>query len=150
MHPANEEQPQPDAGGARFQPRGQVLAEISNSMVRLYREHFGKGPTGAKTYVLDDLVICVLRDGLTTVEKTLFAQGRGDAVREVRAAFQDAVADRFTGVVERLTGRKVLAFMSQAHVGPDLAIEVFFLDRAMTANGSHETDAGEERTPGGG
>ena len=66
---------------------------------------FGKGPTGAKTYVLDDLVICVMRDGLTTVEKTLFEQGRGDAVREMRAAFQDAVSDRFTGVVEELTGR---------------------------------------------
>ena len=132
-----------------FHPRGQVLAGISNSMVRLYREHFGKGPTGAKTYVLDDLVICVMRDGLTTVEKTLFEQGRGDAVREMRAAFQDAVSDRFTGVVEELTGRKVVAFMSQAHVGPDLAIEVFFLDGAVAANGSHETEASGEEAVGG-
>ena len=144
MHSDEREQPQAQPSETEFQPRGQVLAEISNSMVRLYREHFGKGPTGAKTYVLDDLVICVLRDGLTTVEKTLFEQGRGDAVREMRAAFQDAVSDRFTGVVESLTGRRVLAFMSQAHVGPDLAIEVFFLDRAMTANGSHETEAGDK------
>jgi uncharacterized protein YbcI len=135
--------PEPDDGDAGFQPRGQVLAGISNSMVRLYREHFGKGPTGAKTYVLDDLVICVMRDGLTTVEKTLFEQGRGDAVREMRAAFQDAVSDRFTGVVEELTGRKVVAFLSQAHVGPDLAIEVFFLDGAVAANGSHETEASD-------
>jgi uncharacterized protein YbcI len=127
-----------------YQPPGQVLAEISNAMVRLYREHFGKGPTGAKTYVLDELVICVLRDGLTTVEKTLFERGRGDAVREMRVAFQDAVADRFTGVVEELTRRRVLAFMSQAHVDPDLAIEVFLLDRAMTDNGSHETEAGNQ------
>ena len=124
--------------------RGKVLSGISNSMVRLYREHFGKGPTGAKTYVLDDLVICVLRDGLTTVEKTLFEQGRGDAVREMRAAFQDAVADRFTSTVERLTNRKVVAFMSQAHVAPDLAIEVFFLDGPVEENGSHDTD-GDER-----
>ena len=123
------------------QPGGQVLAGISNSMVRLYREHFGKGPTGAKTYVLDDVVICVLRDGLTTVEKTLFEQGRGDTVREMRAAFQDAVSDRFTEVVEELTGRRVVAFLSQAHVGPDLAIEVFFLDGAVAANGLHETGA---------
>jgi uncharacterized protein YbcI len=146
MHPEEQEQPQPETEhrDMGFHSRGEVLAEISNSMVRLYREHFGKGPTGAKTYVLDDLVICVLRDGLTRVEKTLFEQGRGDAVREMRAAFQDAVADRFTGVIEELTGRKVLAFMSQAHVGPDLAIEVFFLDRAMTANGSHDTEPEEE------
>ena len=90
-----------------------------------------------------------MRDGLTTVEKTLFEQGRGDAVREMRAAFQDAVSDRFTGVVEELTGRKVVAFMSQAHVGPDLAIEVFFLDGAVAANGSHETEASDEEAVGG-
>ena len=95
--------------------------------------------------MLDDLVICVLRDGLTTVEKTLFEQGRGDAVREMRAAFQDAVADRFTEVVEAHTGRRVVAFMSQAHVAPDLAIEVFFLDGAVEENGSHDTDGDERR-----
>ena len=71
---------------------GENLRKISSAIVGLYREHFGKGPTGAKTYVLDDLVICVLRDGLTTVEKTLFERGKGDVVREMRAAFQDAVA----------------------------------------------------------
>ena len=134
---------------AEFHPRGQVLAGISNSMVRLYREHFGKGPTGAKTYVLDDLVICVMRDGLTTVEKTLFERGKGDVVREMRAAFQDAVADRFTSTIEHLTDRKVVAFMSQAHVGPDLAIEVFFLDGAVAATGSHETEASGEEAVGG-
>jgi uncharacterized protein YbcI len=122
------------------EPRGEVLAGISTAIVRLYREHFGKGPTGAKTYALDDLIICVLRDGLTTVEKTLFDRGRADTVREVRSAFQDAVADRFTSVVEEATGRRVTAFMSQAHVDPDLAIEVFFLDHPLGENGSHEAD----------
>jgi uncharacterized protein YbcI len=122
------------------EPSGETLSNISTSIVQLYREHFGKGPTGAKTYILDDLVICVLRDGLTTVEKTLFERGRADTVREVRAAFQDAVADRFTAAVEAATGRRVIAFMSQAHVDPDLAIEVFFLDRSLGSNGSYETD----------
>ena len=149
MQPENEKRPPRTAELEEgFQPSGRVLAGISNSMVRLYRDHFGKGPTGAKTYVLDDLVICVMRDGLTTVEKTLFEQGRGDAVREMRAAFQDAVADQFTSVVEGLTGRRVLAFMSQAHVAPDLAIEVFFLDRAVAASGSHETAAAEDEAAG--
>jgi uncharacterized protein YbcI len=142
MHAGN---PTPEPESAE-PPSGRTLAEISNAMVRLYREHFGKGPTGAKTYVLDDLVICVLRDGLTTVEKTLFEQGRGDAVREMRAAFQDAVADRFTTVVEDLTKRKVVAFMSQAHVGPDLAIEVFFLDGSVEENGSHESQHDDAAT----
>jgi uncharacterized protein YbcI len=122
------------------EPSGETLSNISTSIVQLYREHFGKGPTGAKTYILDDLVICVLRDGLTTVEKTLFERGRADTVREVRSAFQDAVADRFTAAVEAATGRRVIAFMSQAHVDPDLAIEVFFLDDSLPENGSIETD----------
>jgi uncharacterized protein YbcI len=121
-----------------YRPRGEVLAGISSGIVGLYREHFGKGPTKAKTYVLDDLVICVLRDGLTKVERTLFAKGRADSVREMRAAFQEAVTDKFNSVVEDLTGRKVLAFMSQAHVDPDLAIEVFFLDRAESPFGVNE------------
>jgi len=117
---------------------GENLRRISSAIVGLYREHFGKGPTGAKTYVLDDLVICVLRDGLTTVEKTLFERGKGDVVREMRAAFQDAVAERFTSTIEHLTDRKVIAFMSQAHVGPDLAVEVFCLDEPVGPVGAVE------------
>ena len=117
------------------EPSGEVLAGISSGIVGLYREHFGKGPTKAKTYVVDNLVICVLRDGLTTVERTLFARGKADSVREMRTAFQDAVADKFNAVVEDLTGRRVVAFMSQAHVNPDLAIEVFFLDGSIEQNG---------------
>jgi uncharacterized protein YbcI len=125
---------------AGFAPTGKMLSGISTAIVGLYREHFGKGPTKAKTYALDDVVICVLRDGLTTVEKTLFDRGRADTVREVRSAFQDAVAERFTSAVEAVTGRRVVAFMSQAHVDPDLAIEVFFLDDSLPTNGSFETD----------
>lgn len=117
---------------------GEHLRQISSAIVGLYREHFGKGPTAAKTYVLDDMVICVLRDGLTTVEKTLFERGKGDVVREMRAAFQDAVAERFTSTIERLTDRKVIAFMSQAHVAPDLAIEVFCLDQPVGPVGAVE------------
>lgn len=148
MHSDEREQPQAQQSETEFQPRGQVLAEISNSMVRLYREHFGKGPTGAKTYVLDDLVICVLRDGLTKVEKTLFERGKGDVVREMRAAFQDAVADRFTSTIERLTDRNVVAFMSQAHVAPDLTIEVFCLDQSVGPVGAIEMEINTEATEG--
>jgi uncharacterized protein YbcI len=110
---------------------GETLSEITSSIVALYREHFGRGPTAAKTYALDDVIVCVLRNGLTVIERTLFNGGRADTVRTMRAAFQDAVADRFTDSIEELTGTKVLAFMSQAHVDPDLSIEVFFLDRPV-------------------
>jgi uncharacterized protein YbcI len=128
-------------------PSGQALAEISNAIVQLYRDHFGKGPTRAKTYALDDVVICVLRDGLTTVERTLFERGRADSVREMRSAFQDAVAERFTTAVEHHTRRKVIAFMSQAHIDPDLTIEVFFLDGPLPVNGSMEMDGDGNEVP---
>ena len=113
------------------QVSGETLSRITGAIVALYREHFGRGPTAAKTYALDDVIVCVLRNGLTVIERTLFNGGKADTVRTMRAAFQDAVADRFTGAIEELTDRKVLAFMSQAHVDPDLAIEVFFLDRPV-------------------
>jgi uncharacterized protein YbcI len=116
---------------ARQQISGETLSRITSSIVGLYREHFGRGPTAAKTYALDDIVVCVLRDGITVIEKTLFNGGKADTVRAMRAAFQDAVAHRFTGAIEELTGREVRAFMSQAHVDPDLAIEVFFLDKPL-------------------
>jgi uncharacterized protein YbcI len=125
-----------EAGRSR---RGGLLEEISNAMVHIYRESFGRGPTGAKTYVLDDLVFCVLRDGLTAVERTLRDQGEGAFVREMRVKFQDAVEDQMRGKVEEVTGRRVTAFLSQANVEPELMIEVFFLDGPVGANGSHES-----------
>jgi uncharacterized protein YbcI len=124
---------------AQQAPRGgKLLEEITNSIVHLYHEDFGRGPTGAKTYVLDDLVICVLRDGLTPVERTLRDGGHGELVREVRLRFQDAVEAQLRGMVEELTRRKVTAFLSQANVDPELTIEVFFLDGPAGTDGSHE------------
>lgn len=122
--------------------KGAVLAGISNGMVRLFRDYFGRGPTAAKSYALDDVVVVVLRDGLSTAEKTLFQRGRADAVREVRTAFQDTVADEFKRVVEELTGRRVVAFMNQSHVNPDLAVEIFFLESSIDDGdgGALETD----------
>jgi uncharacterized protein YbcI len=129
--------PQPDTPAP--EPRGKLLEEISNGIVGLYREGFGRGPTGAKTYVMDDLVLCVLRDGLTPVERTLRDQGQGEFVREMRVKFQDAVEDQMRGMVEELTGRSVVAFLSQATVDPELMIEIFFLDGATGSDGSHES-----------
>ena len=111
--------------------RGETMRRVSSAIVGLYREYFGKGPTKAKTYAHDDVIVCVLRDGLTTIEKTLSDRGMTNTVREVRIAFQEAVGDRFVAVVEELTERRVIAFMSQMHVAPDLVIEVFVLDRPL-------------------
>jgi uncharacterized protein YbcI len=129
------------AGAPARRRKGELLEQISNSIVHLYSESFGRGPTAAKTYVMDDLVFCVLRDGLTPVERTLRDRGEGEFVREMRVRFQDAVEDQLRGMVEELTGRRVVAFLSQANVDPELTIEVFFLDGPVGANGSHETPA---------
>ena len=127
------------AGTPGPQRKGELLEQISNSIVGLHRESFGRGPTGAKTYVMDDLVFCVLRDGLTPVERTLRDRGQGEFVREMRVRFQDAVEEQLRGMVEELTGRRVVAFLSQANVDPELTIEVFFLDGPTGTNGLHET-----------
>jgi uncharacterized protein YbcI len=107
---------------------GPLLAEVTNAIVRLHREHYGKGPTRSKTYVLDDVLLCVMRDVLTTVERTLVEAGEHAKVRDTRFAFEDATRDRFVEAVERIVGRRVLGFTSQVLVTEDVAIEMFLLE----------------------
>jgi uncharacterized protein YbcI len=111
------------------QPRlGAELAEVTKGMVSLHRRFYGKGPTKAKTYVVNDTVICLLEGGFTTVERTLIAEHDVDAVLQVRRSFQAAMENHFTEVVEGALGRKVIAYMSQIHADPDLAVELFVLE----------------------
>src|SRR5262245_17578253 len=111
------------------QPRlGAELAEVTKGMISLHRRFYGKGPTKAKTYVVNDTVICVLEGGFTTVERTLIDEHDVDAVLQVRRSFQAAMEDHFTDVVENALGRKVIAYMSQIHADPDLAVELFVLE----------------------
>jgi uncharacterized protein YbcI len=120
-----------DAGAP---PRGkQVWAAISDRLVGLHREYYGKGPTKAKTFLVDDTVLCLLQGGFTVVEKTLIDGGREQAVHDIRRSFQAAMQERFTGVVEELTGRKVIAYMSQVHSDPDISAELFVLEPAKQA-----------------
>jgi uncharacterized protein YbcI len=106
---------------------GETLAMISREMVRLKAQHFGKGATEAKTYVCDDWLFCVLKGGMTTVERTLLEHGENDLVRQVRLRFQENMDDSFTGVIESLTGREVLTYQSQVVFDPDFTIEIFLL-----------------------
>jgi uncharacterized protein YbcI len=92
------------------------------------KDHYGKGPTQAKTYYHDDLVVCLLRGGFTRVEETLLEGGRGEDVISQRMAFQEVMRDRFQAVIEDATGRRVLGFMSGNQQHPDLICEVFVLD----------------------
>ncbi|HEX3263556.1 MAG TPA: Na-translocating system protein MpsC family protein [Solirubrobacterales bacterium] len=107
---------------------GQTLAQISTGLVQLHSRFYGKGPTKAKTHIVDDTVISILRGGFTTVERTLIDQGDVDAVYAMRRSFQMAMEQQFTTVVEEATGRRVIAHMSQIHQDPDLAVEIFVLE----------------------
>ncbi|MEJ7787338.1 MAG: Na-translocating system protein MpsC family protein [Solirubrobacteraceae bacterium] len=106
---------------------GDVLSAVSDGMVALLKEFYGRGPTRAKSYYQDDLVVCVLRGGFSRVEQTLLEGGRGSAVIQQRMEFQELMRDRFTGVVEQATGRPVIGFMSGNQQHPDLMCEVFVL-----------------------
>src|SRR3712207_475222 len=104
-----------------------VLATISNRVVRLHKEYYGKGPTKAKTYLSDELVVVLLRGGFTKVEETLLEEGRGHAVIQQRMEFQDVMQDRFKKVIEEELGREVIGFMSGSQQDPDLIAEMFVL-----------------------
>jgi uncharacterized protein YbcI len=110
------------------QSQGAVLTEISDGIVALLKDYYGVGPSQAKTYYSDDLVVCVLRGGFTRVEQTLLDGGRGHAVIEQRMAFQDVMRKRFETVVEAATGRTVIGFMSGNQQEPDMICEVFVLN----------------------
>ncbi len=109
------------------QHHGDVLTAISDGLVALLKEYYGRGPTQVKSYFQDDLVVCLLRGGFTRVEQTLLAGGRGSAVIEQRMEFQDLMRNRFEEVVEVATGREVIGFMSGNQQDPDMMCEVFIL-----------------------
>jgi uncharacterized protein YbcI len=105
-----------------------MLAEISTGLVQLHSRYYGKGPTKAKTHMVDDTVVCVLRGGFTTVERTLLDTGEVESVYQMRRSFQQAMEENFRLIVEQSTGRNVIAYMSSIHVDPDLAVELFVLE----------------------
>ena len=107
---------------------GALLTEISNAMVALHREHFGRGPAAAKALIVEDTVICTLSDVYTQVEKTLVRAGRREHVRETRVLHQYALEEEYKKPVERLTGRRVEAFISAVNFDPDVAVEIFLLE----------------------
>ncbi|HEX5897466.1 MAG TPA: Na-translocating system protein MpsC family protein [Thermoleophilaceae bacterium] len=109
--------------------QGEALAAVTNGIVGLFREYYGRGPTKAKSFLLDGyIVVCVLEDTMTTVEQTLVKNGNGDMVRQVRLTFQEAMADQFEGVVAAAMGRRVTAYHSQLTMEPDMGFEFFVLE----------------------
>jgi uncharacterized protein YbcI len=107
--------------------RGMMAAAISNAVVRCTREYTGRGPTKARTYINEDCITTFLADTLTKGERALVAKGDHDNVREMRRAFQQAMRDDLCAEIEKITDRQVIAFFSDSHIDPDMAVEGFAL-----------------------
>ena len=112
----------------RRTPDGELAAAISNTVVGALARTTGRGPTKAKTTLGDNGVFVVLQDSLTRGEQTLADAGEGQAVLDLRRRWQRVMQAEISRDVERLTGRKVIGFMSDNHIDPDLAVEVFVLE----------------------
>jgi len=123
----SEIQEEPAFGGA-------VMRSISNAAVRLLSEYTGRGPTKARTYVNEDLISIVLKDTMTTGERSLCRRGKGELVLSIRKAYQDTMGPALIAAVELNSGRPVLAFLSANHLEPDVAVESFVMGAATNGD----------------
>lgn len=119
-----------EGAGSGSEPQGSVRAAIANAIVGLFKTHFGRGPTAAKAWLLDDYVFVAMEGGLTRSEETLLADGKEDDVRRYRLAFQETVSADLRRLVAELTGRRVLDYHSQIVFHPPRSFEIFVLGEA--------------------
>jgi uncharacterized protein YbcI len=117
----------PDAGTRTDEDRtrGLVLSEISNEMVRLHKRYWGRGAVEAKSYLLDDFLLVVMRGGLTVAEESMLAHGHEREVRAFRQRWQDDMTDVLVPMVQERTGRSVANYQSQVMFDPDVVLEFF-------------------------
>ena len=115
--------------------RSDLRREISRALVAIFKEATGRGPAQALTYINENVILTLLRDTMTTAERTLLEEDQDQAVRSLRRLFQGVVRDQAIEAVERLTGHKVLAFLSDHAVDPDYAVEVFVMEPGLTDEG---------------
>jgi uncharacterized protein YbcI len=124
----------PEAHIGHSDRRGLELQEVTNAMVRLYKELFGRGPTKARTnYAGPDTLVTTIENSLTPAERNMIALGEHQRVRDIRMFFQYASEREFSEPVEQITGRKVRAFVSGVDTGRDVATEVFYLEPTEAA-----------------
>jgi uncharacterized protein YbcI len=114
-----------------------VLAGVSNAMVALHKEQFGRGPISARSHFAGpNTLVCVLEEALLPAERKLVAMGEHQRVRESRVAFQVATTDDFVGAVEQIVGRKVRAFASATDVVENVVFENFLFESELTSDGN--------------
>lgn len=117
------------AGGQLpHEPEGSLRSALANAMVGMKKQFYGRGPTAAKAWILDDYVFVALEGGLTRNEETMLADGKEDTVRQYRLSFQETMTETVTAAVAELTGRRVLTYHSQIVFGPTRTFEIFVLE----------------------
>ena len=120
---------------------GELNASITRAVVRVHSQYVGRGPTKAQTFYRGPVVVTVMENAMTKAERSLVADGEIEAVLGMRQKFQRTMRDDLVSEIERITGRNVVAFMSDNHVEPDLAAELFFLDAPV--DGQYDGTDGE-------
>ena len=122
--------------------QGHLSAAISKAVVQCTREYMGRGPTKARTTIGNDMIVTRLEDTLTKGERSLAGNGKGDMVIAMRRSFQMTMRDDLVRRIEELTGRKVIAFMSESHIEPDMGVEIFVLEPSSSdGDASRPADA---------
>jgi uncharacterized protein YbcI len=116
-----------------------LLARISTQMVSAMKQYHGKGPISAKSYLIDDLLFIVMREGMTQSEQTMLDAGHQNTVRQFRQEFENEMAERLTSMVEQLTGRRVINYQSQVMFDPNMSVEMFVFDEPARADQLKET-----------
>lgn len=148
------EVPQPPEPELESKDGEPLLSALSREMVMAMKKYYGRGPTQAKSYLVDDLLFVVMRGGTTEGERTLLDAGMTDTVREFRQKFENLMAERLVGTVEQLTDRKVLTYQSQILFDPEVVVEVFVFDRPLERSALQETAdallAGDDASAGAG
>jgi uncharacterized protein YbcI len=132
----------PDTSPRDARTPGELSQKLSNAIVALMAEYTGRGATQSRTYVHENLIVCVMHDSLTKGERSLVNNGEKKFVLEMRRKFQETMRPELIEIVERLTGRTVAAFMSDNHVDPDVAAETFVLELREPAP-DHPEDTGK-------
>jgi uncharacterized protein YbcI len=110
---------------------GELNAAVTRALVGIQTTYLGRGPSSASTFHHEHVLVTLMRDVLTVAEKSLVRAGKTDAVNEVRRLFQRTMQADMCEAVERLTGRRVLAFISGNHLDPDIVAELFILDQPL-------------------
>jgi len=132
----NDKELHPEDAAAMREPheegQGTLRQDIATTMVALYKQHYGAGPSRCRTYLHPELVIVVLGGGYSAAEQTLFEAGKWHEVRQARMSWQDSMQAKFVDAIEELSGRQVAAFMSANRQDPDLAVEMFVLEAEHT------------------